>query len=161
MTQFPSLVAELVARFETLTAAPGALTLVFDAGQNSQDNLALIAGRAAAFRRLAPSDHPDLVVFGNERRIIVTHSANHHAKQSRGFDPTPAKAHRQLTELAARLARGKTRKPRDGVDAEIAAILKPRWLSGHPPTELVGDTPAELRLSFHTDPKARKAVADR
>ncbi len=183
VTQFPGLVAELVARFQTLAPGTGELTLVFDAGQNSADNLELMAGSPLHFvGSLPPSDHPDLlavpkrryrsvdrfaglsafetnkVVFDVERRIIVTHSQNLHAKQSRGFDQTLAKAHRQLAELGARLARGKTRKPRDGVEAEIAAILKPRWLSRVITTTLVGDAPGQLRLSFATDAKARAAL---
>jgi len=185
VTQFPSLVAELVARFQTLAPDTGELTLVFDAGQNSADNLELIAGSPLHFvGSLPPSDHPDLlavpksryravdgtrfaglrafetkkVVFGVERRIVVTHSQNLHAKQSQGFDQTLAKAHRGLAELSARLGRGKTRKSRDAVDTEIAAILKPRWLSRVISTALAGDAPAELRLSFRTDAKARAAL---
>jgi len=185
VTQFPSLVAELVARFQALAADTGELTLVFDAGQNSADNLELMAGSPLHFvGSLPPSDHPDLlavpnsryravestrfaglrafettkVVFGVQRRIIVTHSQNLHDKQSRGFDQTLAKAHRQLAELGERLARGKTRKPRDGVEAEIEGILKPRWLTRVITTGLVGESPAELRLSFATDAKARAAL---
>jgi len=183
VTQFPSLVAELVARFEALAADAGELTLVFDAGQNSADNLELMAGSSLHFvGSLPPSDHPDLlavaksryravdgfaglrtfetkkVVFGVQRRIVVTHSQNLHDKQSQGFDQTLAKAHRQLAELGARLARGKTRKPRHGVEAEIAAILKPRWLSRVITTTLVGDAPGELRFGFATDAKARAAL---
>ncbi|MGH9223765.1 MAG: IS1634 family transposase [Acidimicrobiales bacterium] len=185
VTQFPSLIAELVARFEALGAGAGELTLVFDAGQNSADNLELMAGSPLHFvGSLPPSDHPDLLavpksryravegarfaglrafettkaVFGVERRIIVTHSQGLHDKQSQGFDQTLAKAHRQLAELGARLSRGKTRKPRDGVEAEIAAILKPRWLSRVITTELVGDAPGDLRLSSAADAKARAAL---
>ena len=69
-----------------------------------------------------------------------------------GFDQTLAKARRQLAELAARLARGKTRKPREKVEAEIAAILKPRWLSRVISTTLTGDDPrrAAPRLPHRT-----------
>jgi transposase len=98
------------------------------------------------------------VVFSTERRVVVTHSQNLHDKQSAGFDQTLTKAHRQLGELAQRLARGKTRKFRDDVEAEIAAILKPRWLARVVTTTLVGDSPGEQRLSFATDPKARAAL---
>ncbi|MGH9286080.1 MAG: IS1634 family transposase, partial [Acidimicrobiales bacterium] len=139
VTQFPHLVDELVARFSALAPEVGELTLVFDAGQNSQDNFELIEGSPLHFvGSLPPSDHPDLlavgkdryrlvdkgrfpglsafetrkVVYGTERRIVVTHSENLHDKQSRGFDQTVAKARRQLSALAARLARGRTRKPR-------------------------------------------------
>jgi len=183
VTQFAGLVAELVARFEALDGGTGELTLVFDAGQNSADNLELMAGSPLHFvGSLPPSDHPDLlavaksryravdgfaglaafettkVVFGVQRRIVVTHSQNLHNKQSQGFDQTLAKAHRQLAELGARLARGKTRKSRDGVEAEIEGILRPRWLSRVMTTSLVGESPAELRLSFATVPKARAAL---
>lgn len=100
------------------------------------------------------------VVLGTQRRVVVTHSQNLHDLQTRGFDQTLAKARRQLTELAARLARGKTRKSRDKVEAEIAAIVKPRWLSRVLSTTLRGDEPAELRLIWRTKPKARQALED-
>jgi len=185
VTQFPELVNGLVTRFGMLAKGSGELTLVYDAGQNSQDNLTLIEGSPLHFvGSLPPSDHPDLlavararyravdeerfpglsafetrkVVFGVDRRIVVTHSENLHAKQSAGFDQTLAKAGRQLNELAARLARGKTRKSRVKVEAEISAIVKPRWLSRVIATTLSGDTPAELRLTWRTNPKARQAL---
>ena len=53
VSQFGTMVDELVARFCALGGDAGKLTLVFDAGQNSQDNYALFEGSAAAFRRLA------------------------------------------------------------------------------------------------------------
>ncbi|MDQ2761477.1 MAG: IS1634 family transposase [Actinomycetota bacterium] len=182
VTQFGGMVTELVARFATLAADPGDLTLVYDAGQNSADNAGLIDDTALHFvGSLPPSDHPDLLavpksryaavdakrfpglrafettkeVFGVERRLVVTHSQNLHDKQSQGFDQTLVKARRQLSELSARLARGNTRKPREKVDAEIAAICKPRWLSRVISTTLAGDTPAELHLSFAVNPEAR------
>jgi transposase len=187
VTQFPELVNEFVARFGTLSGEDAELTLVYDAGQNSEDNQTLIEGSPLQFvGSLPPSDHPDLlavptdryqivdeerfaglsafettkVVFGVERRIVVTHSENLHAKQSQGFDQTLAKARRQLSGLAARLARGRTRRPKERVEAEIAQILKPRWLSRVISTSLTGETPTELRLRFRTNPKARTALED-
>jgi transposase len=187
VTQFPALVAELVARFRALASHPADLTLVFDAGQNSEDNYELIDEAPLHFvGSLPPSDHPDLlavpkrryrvvdterfgglrafetrkVVFGAQRRIVVTHSQTLHDKQAQGFDQTLAKARRQLNELAARLARGKTRKPKEKVEAEIAQILRPRWLSRVISTTLRGETPAELRLTWRTKPKAREALEE-
>jgi transposase len=189
VTQFPAMLNELTTRFVTLTGGGGTdrLTLVFDAGQNSASNFELFESSPLHFvGSLPPSDHPDLLavaknryrpvdkkrfpglsafetrktVFGVERRIVVTHSQNLHDKQSRGFDQTLAKARRQLTTLTARLARGKTRKPRDKVEAEIAAILKPRWLSRVISTTLTGDKPADLRLRWRTKPAARQALED-
>ena len=185
VTQFPSLVEEFVARFAMGVGDAGGLTLVYDAGQNSKDNQTLIEGSPLHFvGSLPPSDHPDLLavpkrryrvvdkarfpglsafettkaVFGKQRRIVVTHSQNLHDKQSTGFDQTLAKAHRQLSELASRLARGKTRKSREDVEAEIEGILRPRWLSRVITTTLAGESPAELRLIFATEPEAREAL---
>jgi transposase len=189
--EFPVMVEELARRFAGLLPEDGdgndRLTLVFDAGQNSDDSHALIEGSPFhCVGSLPPSDHPDLlaigkdryravekasfpgltafetrkVVFGTERRIVVTHSANLHQKQRRGFEQTLAKACRQLDEIAARLARGKTRKERDKVQAEIEAVLRPRWVSRVCSTTLVGDTPAALRLSFSVDPEARAALEE-
>jgi len=191
VTQFPVMVAELVGRFCVLVdddAEPEErLTLVYDAGQNSDDNYELLDGAALHFvGSLPPSDYPDLlgvskhrykivdkeafpglrafettkVVFGAERRLVVCHSDGLHVKQSRGFDQTLAKATRQLGELQARLARGKTRKAKDKVQAEIAQILAPRWVSRVVSTTLSGEDPKELRLSFSTDEKARAALEE-
>ena len=188
VTQFPAVVRELVERFASLSGeGPGQasdrLTLVFDAGQNSADNYELVDSAPLHFvGSLPPSDHPDLlaapiadyrpvegfpglvafeatkVVFGAERRVVVCHSATLHDKQSAGFEQTLAKVRRQLSELAARLARGKTRRPRDKVEAEIAAIVKPRWVPRVISTTLSGESPAELRLRFRTNPAARAAL---
>lgn len=187
VTQFEAMVDELTGRFQVLGGEAGALTLVFDAGQNSEDNFELFEDSSLHFvGSLPPSDHPDLtavaksryravdkarfpglsafettkVVFGTERRIVATHSQDLHDKQSAGFDQTLAKARRQLSAVAARLARGRTRKPKDIVEAEIAAILKPRWLSRVISTQLSGDQPAQLRLRFRTNPRAREALEE-
>ncbi|MGI8751862.1 MAG: IS1634 family transposase [Acidimicrobiales bacterium] len=185
VTQFPKMVKELVARFGTLAGDTGEVTLVYDAGQDSADNQALMEGSPLHFvGSLPPSDHPDLlavrterygvvddealpglsafetrkVVFGVERRVVITHSANLHAKQSRGFDQTLSKARRQLCALAARLARGHTRRPAEAIDAEIANILKAKWLSRVISATLAGESPAELRLTWRTKPQARAAL---
>jgi transposase len=192
VTQFKAMVAELVARFEALrpAGAPGAeqrLTLVYDAGQNSEDNYDALDGTALSFvGSLPPSDHPDLlavakgryrvvdekafpglrafettkVVFGRQRRLVVCHSDELHAKQSRGFDQTLAKAQRQLSTVAERLARGKTRKAKEQVEAEIAAIVAPRWVARVMSTTVSGDTPAELRLAYRVDDTARAGLEE-
>ena len=187
VTQFGELVAELVARFGAVAGDANELTVVYDAGQNSADNQQLIEDSPLHFvGSLPPSDHPDLLavarrryrpvdqqrfpgltafetrttVFGTDRRIVVTHSQNLHDKQARGFDQTLAKAHRQLTELAARLERAKTRRPRDKVEADIARILKPRWLTRVISTTLTGESPAEFHLTWRNDTAARAALED-
>ena len=192
VTQFGSMVRELVARFGALGVA-GAdregprLTLVYDAGQNSGDNYELPDRSKLSFvGSLPPSDHPDLlavaksryrvvdqerfpgltafetrkVVFGKQRRLVVCHSDGLHEKQSRGFDQTLAKVHRQLAVVRDRLARGRTRKAKEKVEAEIAAILAPRWVARVVSTRLTGEAPSALRLSFRTGEKARSALEE-
>jgi len=187
VSQFPLIVNELAARFAAVSGDAARLTLVYDAGQNSAANQELIDGFGLHFvGSLPPADHPDLlavakaryrlvdkdrfpglsafettkVVFGTERRIVVTHSQNLHDKQSAGFDQTLAKARKQLTELAARLARGKTRRSAEKVEAEIEAVLAPRWVSRIISTTLSGQVPADLRLTWRTDAGARQALED-
>jgi transposase len=181
VTQFPEVVAELVERFGEMAKAGAELTLVYDAGQDSSANQELMEESPLHFiGSLPPSDHPDLlavemrlyrivdeeqfpglsafesrsVVFGVDRRVVVTHSQNLHDKQVRGFEQTMGKARRQLADTAVRLKRGRGRKSREQVEAEIAQILKPRWLSRVISTTLTGEEPAELRLVFGTKPKA-------
>jgi len=192
VTQFGAMVNELVARFEALRPDDadregGRLTLVYDAGQNSDDNYEMLDSAPLSFvGSLPPSDHPGLlaiskdryvpvdgaafpgltafetrkIVFGKERRLVCCHSAGLHAKQSRGFDQTLAKVHRQLAEVQARLARGRTRKAKEKVEAEIAAILAPRWVARVVSTTLTGERPAELRLHVRTSAKARAALEE-
>jgi transposase len=192
VTQFSDMVRELVARFSFLLAKEPAragecLTLVYDAGQNSEENYQTLEDTPLSFvGSLPPSDHPDLlavekpryevvdkeafpglsafettkVVFGHERRLVVCHSNGLHDKQSRGFDQTLAKASRQLAAVKARLERGRTRKARDKVEAEIAAIVAPRWVARVMTIELTGEEPAELRLSFAVDDDARSALEE-
>ena len=188
VTQFSTVVDELVARYRDLVAGVESLTVVYDAGQNSGDNHAVVEAHGIGFvGSLPPSDHPDLLAIpdrdfrpvdgdrypglryvdttvtalGVTRRAVLTHSANLHAKQSRGLDQTLAKARRRLTELQARLARGRTRRDRATVEAEIAAIRKPRWVADIITVTLTGEAPAELRLTWRTDTRARARLEQR
>jgi transposase len=187
VAEFAALVETLVARFEAAGGPVSDLTLVYDAGQNSADNQKLIDDSSLHFvGSVPPSDHPDLLavpksryravdrgrfpgltafetrktIFGTERRVVVTHSQNLHDKQVRGFEQTLAKAARQLTDIAARLERGRTRKPRGDVETEIADVLKPRWLNRVIDTTLTGTQPADLRLAWRVDGVARQALED-
>jgi len=170
---------------DAASAGTPAPTVVFDAGQNSAANFAHLDATGLGFvGSLPPSEHPELLavparrrrpvdadrypgltafdtratVFGIDRRVVLTHSPTLHAAQSRGFDQTLAKATGRLTDLAATLARGHTRRQRDAVQAEITTITKARWVARVLTTELTGQTPAQLRLTWRIDPKARRAL---
>ncbi|MGH3564238.1 MAG: IS1634 family transposase, partial [Mycobacterium sp.] len=188
VTQFSTVIDELVARYRGLFAGVESLTVVYDAGQNSGDNHAIVEAHGIGFvGSLPPSDHPGLLAIpgrdhrsvdedrypgltfvdttvtalGVTRRAVLTHSANLHAKQARGLDQTLAKARRRLAELAARLARGHTRRNRATVEAEIAAICKPRWVTDIITITLTGERPADLRLAWRTDTRAHARLEAR
>jgi transposase len=185
VTQFSAVIDELVARFGRLARASDTLTVVYDAGCDSADGQADVQASPLHFvGSLRPSDHPDLLAIparrfrvvdatrfpgltavetrtmalGADRRVVITHSESFHLRQVRGFEQTLAKARRRLATLQARLARGRTRRPRQAVEAEITDILNPRWLSRVITWQLAGDRPASLRLSWHTDPAARRRL---
>ena len=187
VTQFATVIGELAARFGAV-AGDGdgdGLTVVYDAGMDSAANQQVIETAGLHFvGSLVPSNHPDLLAvaarrytvvdedrfpgvtafearttaLGADRRVVVTHSASFHDAQSRGFAQTLAKASRSLTELAERLARGKTRRNRAAVEADIANILRPRWLDRVITWNLAGQRPAELRLTWTIDEDARRTL---
>jgi transposase len=192
VTQFPTMLTELATRHTTLTqAATGEtrsdMTVVFDAGQNSIDNFALLDDSGLHFvGSIPPSDCPDLLalpttertpvdpnrfpglttidtrrtVYGQQRRVILTHSPTLHEGQSRGLDQTLAHAEAKLAELANTLARGKTRRTRTAIETAIATITNNPWVKRILTTTLTGDTPAQHRLTWHLDQTARTTLED-
>ena len=193
VTQFPGMIDQLKTQYEAVSAAgvdaqAADMTVVFDAGQNSEANFAHLAGAGLRYIGSVPaSDCPDLtalpasrrtivdkdrfggltacdtrrIVYGGERRAILTHSPELRDSQARGFDGTTlAKAGKKLDELAATLARGKTRRPRDKVEAEITAITSKPWVRRVIRWQLTGDQPKDLRLTWHADPGARAALEE-
>jgi transposase len=185
VTQFTELIDELVTRYRELAGGVEQLTVVFDAGNDSADNQQHLAELGLHHvGSLVVSQHPDLLAvparkftvvdpdrfggltayestaqaLGATRRVVVTHSPTFHARQTRGFEQTLAKARRQLTELQARLARGRTRRSRDAVQAKIDAICRPRWLNQVLTVTLTGDQPSQLQLSWRTDQTARRQL---
>jgi transposase len=192
VTQFPAMIKALRGQYEAITAAcgqqPAGMTVVFDAGQNSEANFEFLAGTGLHYIGSVPaSDCPDLTalpasvrsivdrerfggltacdtrreVYGAERRAILTHSPELHQSQARGFDGTTlAKAGKSLDELAATLARGKTRRPREKVEAEIEKITAKAWVRRVITWQLSGEQPKDLRLTWQQDPKARAALEE-
>jgi transposase len=188
VTQFTTVLDELVSRYRLLVDSIESLTVVYDAGQNSTTNHEQVEAAGLGFvGSLPPSDHPDLLAIprsryrivdadrfgeltaydttvtalGVTRRAVLTHSPTLHDGQSRGLDQTLAKARARLAELQARLARGNTRRPRGKVEAEIAAVCKPRWVNEIITVILTGDDPASFRLSWRTNHHARAKLERR
>jgi transposase len=194
VTQFPGMITQLRTRYAAVCAAAGLsaqaadMTVVFDAGQNSEANFAHLAGAGLGYVGSVPaSDCPDLTalpasartlvdagrfggltahdtrreVYGAGRRAILTHSPELHDSQAQGFDGTTlAKAGKKLDELAATLARGKTRRPREKVQAAIEAITAKPWVRRVVRWELSGGQPKDLRLTWRIDPDARAALEE-
>ncbi len=194
VTQFPDMITQLKGRYQAVCAAVGAeadaagMTVVFDAGQNSEANFAHLAGTGLHWIGSVPaSDCPDLTAlpasrrstvdkerfggltacdtrraaYGAQRRAILTHSPELHQAQAAGFDGTTlAKAARKLDELAATLARGKTRRGRDKVAAEIEAITAKPWVRRVVSWQLDGSQPRDLRLTWAIDQQARAVLEE-
>lgn len=197
VTQFATLIDELHTRYlHTTTNGNGnsdsdsdsgatEMTVVFDAGQNSEANFAhlresglhyvgslppgdytdLLAINRRGYRRVDPARFPGLTAYptrvhalGADRRVVLTHSRTLHEAQSRGLDQTLAKTTRALDELAATLARGRTRRDRAAVEKVIENITKPRWIRRILTTTLTGHKPAQLRLTYHLNHTARAAL---
>ena len=194
VTQFPVMIGQLRGQYEAVCAAAGTsagagdMTVVFDAGQNSEANFTHLAASGLHYIGSVPaSDCPDLTAlpasrrslvdkerfagltacdtrreaYGAERRTILTHSPELRDSQARGFDGTTlAKAGKKLDELAATLARGKTRRSKDKVTAEIGAITAKPWVRRVITWQLGGGQPRNLRLTWSIDPDARAALEE-
>ncbi len=184
------MIKTLAARHTELAAAAGHpgtdMTVVFDAGQNSDANFAELAATRLHYVGSVPASAcPDLLalpartrtpvqgypgltaievrrtVYGTSRRAILTHSEELHAAQVTGFEGTTlAKAARKLDDLAATLARGRTRRTRDKVEEALRDITKDTWVRRVVRWDLTGEIPTELRLTWHVDPAARKQLED-
>jgi len=187
VTQFTAMIEELARRYTAALGDPGGTTLTFDAGQNSEPNFTRLAALGLHFvGSVPPGDHPGLlarpagdrhvvpayaaenltafeasaVVLGRRRRVILTHSVGLHTAQQAGFAQTVGKATAALGALAERLARGKTRRSRPKVEAEIDIICAPRWVARVLTTDLTGDTPATMRLAWRIDQEAQAALEE-
>jgi transposase len=194
VTQFPAMISQLLSQYRAVCAGAGIpaaaadMTVVFDAGQNSEDNFAHLASAGLHYVGSVPaSDCPELTalpasvrsiadkdrfggltaydtrreVYGADRRAILTWSPELRAAQAAGFDGTTlARAGRKLDDLAATLARGRTRRGRDKIEAEIASVTRKPWVRRVITWQLAGDQPKDLRLTWQVDPAARAALEE-
>jgi transposase len=164
------------------------MTVVFDAGQNSTANFDHLRRSGLHYvGSVPPSDCPDLlalptadrkpvdktrypgvtaidtrrVVYGQDRRVVLTHSQNLHDDQARSFtDTTLAKVGRKLDDLAATLARGKTRRTHEQLTTEIEKITHHPWVHTVIDVELTGDSPADRRLTWTVNTTKRQALEE-
>lgn len=186
VSQFATMIGELARRHRTLGGEASELTVVFDAGQNSEANFTELIGLGLSYvGSVPPSDQSELLAIprsryqpieefeglcarevsvtalGRTHRGVLTHSAELHAGQSRGLTQTLAKAERELTQIAEVLARGKARRTRAQLEAALDKIVNKQYVREILTYTLTGDTPATLRLSWAIDPAARDQLEDK
>lgn len=148
---FASLTDTIVARYRELTDGMEHVTLVFDKGNNSEQNLEAVEDSPYHFvGSLVPTHHPELLelpasrllsladdglpgvaayrttkeVFGVERTVLVTYNENLFVAQSRTLLREIAKRQRALRELQHRLRRRRSGKVRGGRPPTVAGVAK-------------------------------------
>jgi transposase len=162
---FSSLISELVNRYRQLTDGAEHITLIFDKGNNSQENLEAVEDSPYHFiGSLVPTQHPDLLaipdkafrsleeeglagvrvyrlrkeIFKAPRTVLVTYNENLFVAQSRTLLREIAKRQRLLRHLQDQLRRHRTGKVRGGSRPTLEGTSKKvaGWLSARHMKEL-------------------------
>jgi hypothetical protein len=167
VTQFPEMLGVLRRRYEAIVAARGQavgpstdMKVVFAAGQNSEDNFAPLAESGLHYVGSVPaSDCPELVALPSSVRRIVD------SERFGGLTAFDTRrevygAARRLDELTGTLSRGRARRSRDKVEAEIERICAKPWVRRVVTWELHGSEPRDLRLHWAIDAEARSALEE-
>jgi len=148
---FRSLTDALIARYRELTDGAEHVTLVFDKGNNAEDNLAAVHDSPYHFiGSLVPTHHTDLLaitkrhftslgedglpgvsayrttreVFGVERTVLVTYNENLFVAQARTLLREIAKRQNQLRALQQQLQRWHRGAVRGGTAPSVAGVTK-------------------------------------
>ncbi len=148
---FASLTDDIVARCRLLTDNVEHVTIVFDKGNNSEQNLEAIEDSPYHFvGSLVPTHHPELleiqssrmhsladdglpgvtayrttkVIFGVERTVLITYNENLFVAQSRTLLREIAKRQRLLRELQHRLRRRRSGAVRGGKPPTVSGVSK-------------------------------------
>jgi len=155
---FKSLTSELISRYKEISQKTEHVTIIFDKGNNSQDNLDAVAASPYHFvGSLVPTQHPDLLkiparrfrslaeeglpgvsahrtekkVFGVRRRVVVTFNENLFVAQSQTLLREIAKRQQRLRELQHSLRKHHNGKVRRGGQPPTVAGTKKKvdgWL---------------------------------
>jgi transposase len=162
---FSSLTEELVRRYRELTDSAEHVTIIFDKGNNSQDNLQAIGDSLYHFiGSLVPTQHPDLLnipakkyrslddeglpgvrvyrcqkeVFKAQRTVLVTYNENLFVAQSRTLLREIAKRQALLRQLQQQLRRHREGRVRGGSLPTLEGICKKvqGWLKARHMKEL-------------------------
>ena len=142
---FPTAVRKLVGLYHEVAGKTESLVMVFDKGNNSQDNFASLQGHGVPIDfvgTLTPSQQPDLLripldryterfgqfqvhttkkkVFGEERTIVLTYNPATARRQERIFEFQMKRAMREARAFFETIAKEPTRE----VEAQMRAYLK-------------------------------------
>ena len=150
-TQFSSAIDELIKRYRHLTKACPHITLIFDKGNNSQDNFEALPKTGMHFvGSLKLNQCPELLdiplreyrtlkgknleavkayrarrdVFAQERTVVVTYNENLLAGQLQGIGRNLAKTKKELQQLQSRLGRWAAGEIRKGRKPTLVGIKK-------------------------------------
>jgi transposase len=148
---FRSLTTSLIARYRQISDGAEHITLIFDKGNNAQDNLEAIEDSPYHFiGSLVPTHHRDLLaiparrlrsleedglpgvsvyrstreVFGVERTVVLTYNDNLFVAQSRTLLREIAKRQQWLRQLQQQLRRRHTGQVRSGKAPTIDGVTK-------------------------------------
>jgi transposase len=162
---FASLTEELVSRYRQITDGAEHVTIIFDKGNNSQNNLQAIEESPYHFiGSLVPTQHPDLLaiparmfrplddeglpgvrvyrcqreIFKAQRTVLVTYNENLFIAQSRTLLREIAKRQRLLRQLQHQLRRHREGKIRAGSQPTPQGVTKKidSWLKARHMKEL-------------------------
>lgn len=183
---FAACLPELIRRLEVLGADLAQVTLVFDKGNDSGANLALLDASAIGFvGSLTPTQHADLLaipddqfapvedlggvvayrsqkeVLGQLRTVVVTRSETFLQKQLVGLAQTRRRTEAHLSELDRLLAGKKHRMDRTKLEARVKEALAPRWMDNLYSYRIEGDTKTDLSLTWEFSEQGFEQLKDR
>ena len=184
-TMFGDTIGRLISRLQTVVAEVEAVTLVFDRGNNSQDNLSAETLPLHYVGALVPSQHADLVdaacgffeqkgvsageesgggyrvrqtLWNRERTIVVYRSQEMYEGQRRGVDRDLEKRLRGLEEMNQRLAKPRSKKrQRAEVRRKVEELLHGQFMEGLVKWE-VYRRKGKYQLRYSTDEEALRRV---
>ena len=164
------------------------MTVVFDAGQNSEANFAHLASTGLRYVGSVPaSDCPDLTalpasvrtivdrdrfggltacdtrreVYGAGRRAILTHSPELHAARLTGSTaPRWPRPARNSATWPPPWPAAKPAAAGTRSKPRSTSITRKPWVRRVITWQLTGDQPKDLRLTWETDPAARAALEE-